>query len=361
VVIVHLGRAKAKGEVRRVESWVQVLEAAGATVELLPELPEHRAAKVEILANAISFDWLGRTVPEALSWSWRSVAERLDVLNPDAIVFVSVRAFHPRLTRGGIPTVLDFVDQLSVSYRDRARISNNWIHKAGLWSLARFARRAERVSRPGVVRISDGVGDAEALDAEWFPIVIDRYGLSSDAAELAAPSDIPGGVDVLFFGTLSYPPNVEAVKRLAGLWPQIAAARPQASAIIAGSSPTPAIRALVERVDGWELMENFADMNSLLAQARVAVVPLRRASGMQIKVLDAACRGVAQVVDPIVLRGFDTAFPVAQAATDEAFVTQVLRLLSDDRARHAEGAAAQAYVIENYSPQKWACRLTELV
>jgi len=357
VVVVHLGRQTAKGEVRRVEGWAQVLEAAGMRTSLIRLLPENRATASDVVHNAASLDWMGKTVPEALSWSWRNVEAKLRRLEPDVVVIVSVRAFHPRLAGGSWLTLLDYVDQLSVSYSDRAAITGNPFKKVAVSALGSFARRAETKHRPGIVTLSAGVSDAKALGAQWFPIVVDRQTLA--APSITHTEKTITKSDVLFVGSLSYEPNVEAVQRLAALWPEVTAQRPEATAVIAGSSPSPLVRRLASDMAGWELHEDFDDLDALLSGAKLAVVPLRHASGMQIKVLDAAGRGVPQIVDPVAMNGFDPDFPVARARDDGAFVREILRLLGDEEAQRREGDAARRHVLEKYCPDHWASWLLQ--
>ena len=280
-------------------------------------------------------------MPEALAWTSSGVAEQLDALAPDLLVCVSARAWHPAFERRGRRTVIDYVDQLSRSYRQRAGLASPG-RRFAYASLARAVARVECRPPAGATRVAAGWTDAAALGAEWLPITVDLPPVSSLEPE----------IDVLFFGTLAYPPNVAGTERLERLWPEILRRRPGTTALLAGSRPPPAVRDRAAR-NGWRMEADFSDVTSLCARARVAVAPLDHTAGIQIKVLDAAAAGLAQVVTPEALQGMAPGFPVRVAASDAAFVDSVTDLLDDGDARAIEGAAARAHVAERYTTEAW--------
>jgi glycosyltransferase involved in cell wall biosynthesis len=167
--------------------------------------------------------------------------------------------------------------------------------------------------------------------------------------------------DVVFFGNLSYPPNVAAVERLASMWPEVIRVRPTTTLLLAGARLLPAQADLAERL-GWDVAADFDDLAELLAGTRLAVAPVDHASGIQNKVLEAAAAGLAQVITPQVAAGLDPDFPAVVAADDRQFVAEVVRLLDDDAGRRALGDAARQHLAAHYSAASltpWAATIIE--
>jgi glycosyltransferase involved in cell wall biosynthesis len=341
--IVHLGRPTALGEHRRVASWRSILDAGGWSVAEVRLLPELRATPLTMASQAMRAAAPGRAAPESAVWSWRDATNAIAATSPDAVICVTARAYHRSFAAAPWRVGLDFVDRLSVSYADRARIVSRPDKQALYRALAVWARAVER-TRPGApVRIAAGAADAEALDAAWVPNVVTLPELGTSAPDH----------DVVFVGTLSYAPNIAAVERLARVWPDVLAGQPGATALIAGAGPSSALRALAER-SGWTLEPDFADGPSVLARARVAVAPLEHASGTQNKVLEAAASGLPQVVDVAALAGLDAAFPIRATDSDAAFVDALVDLLGDVEAQRVEGDAGRRHVEEHYVAAAWA-------
>ena len=344
VAIVHLGRAGGLGTHRRVESLTALFEAVGGCVTSFALRADYPAHLTDALRPGIVPLLAGRAVPETLSWSRRDVLQALHELAPEVVVCVTARAYRPDLERGPWTFVLDFVDRLSDSYRDRARILGRTGRAAGYRVLAHTAARQERGRPRSIMAIAAGWRDSHALDASWIPITVDTP---------ATLDPVTGEFDVGFFGTLSYEPNIEALRRCATIWPLVRVQRPDARMLVAGATPTPEVEQLAR--DGeWTLRADVPNMGAALRTTRVAVAPLAHASGLQIKVLDAAAFGVAQVVDPVALGGFVPGFPAATASDDRGFARTIIELLEDPTAREALAARARVLVASDYAVERWS-------
>jgi len=341
-VIVSLGRPQAMGERRRVASWRSLFAAIGAEVDEVAlldgcrrRLPAPRPGDLRALAD-------GTMVPEALAWSPRALNRRLADLDPDLVVCVSARSYHPDLRARSF--VLDYVDRLSVSYRDRAGASRRLRGRVGYRLVSVAAGRFERHPLPSTTYpVAAGLADAVALGAKFVPVLFEGA---------APPAGLRPDRDVLFMGTLTYAPNIAAVERLGRWWPEVQRRRPGTTALVAGASPGPGVRRLAEE-HGWELLADFDEVADVCRRARVAVAPLPFASGIQGKVVDAAVHGLAQVVSPAAVAGLPPGLPGVVAA-DDAFVDELVALLEDDGRRQALGRAAQDWAVRQFSVAAWA-------
>lgn len=345
VALLLMGRSRARGEARRAASWHQLLNASGVSVRQVHLLHECRRlvpvpGPREIVALA-----RGQLAPEALAWSPRRARRLLRTLHPGVVLCQTTRAYSPLVSDHRV--VLDFVDQLSASYRDRARDSTTLLGRWAFAVLAVTQRRLESTALPHVTqRVAAGRADATALEAVYLPIVIEPVADGADLAEKATPD-----TDLIFFGTLTYPPNQAALRFLASIWPELTERRPGITLVVAGAGPTDAIRALSERC-GWELIADFESVSQVCARARVAVAPLPFTNGIQIKVLDAALYGVAQVVSPEAVAGLPPGLPAVVVPPVE-FANATLALLDDDARRGSLAASSRSWIIDELSVATW--------
>jgi hypothetical protein len=346
VSVVSLGRDAGMGERRRVEVWREILTEAGVDVSVLALLDECKAGlrhRPDPFAVAA-----GHAAPETLAWSPVLASAALRAQRPDAIVCVTFRAHHPHL-QAVAPVVLDFVDRLSASYRDRAALQSKGHRRIAFATLSRTAARVERTRFGADAVVAAGFQDAASLDATWVPNTVAAF----------PAADAPADHDLVFFGNLSYPPNVAAVRSLDALWPRVASHRPGTSLLLAGARPAAVVVDAAGR-NRWTLLADFEDLATTVSRARLAVAPLAHAAGIQNKILEAAAIGVAQVVSPAATSGFAPGLPVRVAATDEDFVA-ALSLLDDVATRETLARDARAHVRERYSAAAWTGPVTALL
>ena len=185
-----------------------------------------------------------------------------------------------------------------------------------------------------------GQAEADELQALWLPNLVDAESRPDQPAETP--------YDVVFFGSLSYEPNVEALAWLDAADTDWSGLR----MLVAGRRPAPAVRSLCE-ANGWALVEDFPSTYWLRSQATVAISPLQSASGIQNKVLEAAAVGLAQVVSPQALAGIGGDLPCLVARTPNAMVDSVRELLDDDAERSRLADRAWRFVRDNYSVDRW--------
>jgi len=168
------------------------------------------------------------------------------------------------------------------------------------------------------------------------------------------------GLAIVFTGTMSYRPNVDAVCWFAReVLPAVRRGVPEARFVIVGRDPAPAVRRLAG-APGVEVTGAVPDVRPYLAGAALAVCPLRLARGVQNKVLEAMAMGRAVVASAAALEGLD-AEPgrnVLRSDGAEAWRQTVTALLGDPDRRGAIGRAAREHIVSRCT---WEARLGPLV
>jgi GT2 family glycosyltransferase len=328
VAVLSLGRSSATGERRRVRSWTRIAEAAGQTsMELTPPPWSARSVLRPGLLRDALLVARGDLVLEALVLNPMATARRLRESGATTLVCVTARAYHPRFADLGMRVVLDYVDRLSDSYTDRAASTAvSRPMSTLLRALASSHRRFEARRHPCSMACATGRADALSLEVRYVPIVAEPW---------SAPGAVPlatGRADLLFVGTLDYPPNVEAARFLARIWPAIQERRPGTTMIVAGARP-PAEVVSTCAANGWELVADFDHPAAVYRRALVAVAPVTLASGMQIKVQDALAWGLPVVATSLALAGYDPDIPAVRADTEEDFASACIKLLGDPDCR----------------------------
>jgi len=160
----------------------------------------------------------------------------------------------------------------------------------------------------------------------------------------------PDGRTVVFFGHLSYAPNVDGVIYfLEEIWPRVAEAHPEARLKLIGGRPSRSLQLLAgPRV---ELTGFVPDLRPHLAAATAVVVPLRLGGGTRLKIVEAMAMGKAIVSTPLGAEGIK-AVPGRDLLIEdqpEAFAEGVNRLLSDPALAARLGQSARRLAVERYS------------
>jgi glycosyltransferase involved in cell wall biosynthesis len=157
---------------------------------------------------------------------------------------------------------------------------------------------------------------------------------------------------LLFVGTLSYAPNVDAARFLGlEVMPRLWELSPEVRLDVVGRGPVdPAVLEAL-RDPRCSVHESPADVGPFYRAATVVVTPIRRGSGTRIKVLEALAYEKALVSTTFAPEGLgltpdkhyvaaDTPAELAQACAT---------MLADSARRHAFGAAGRAFVERHFA------------
>jgi polysaccharide biosynthesis protein PslH len=168
---------------------------------------------------------------------------------------------------------------------------------------------------------------------------------------------------VIFLGTMFWPPNIEGVLWFAeAVWPRVVAQRPEAHFVIAGKNPPPAVQKLAEAgappaeagapLAGQVTVTGFvADPLPLLSRSAVFVVPLKAGGGMRVKIVDAWQWGLPIVSTTIGAEGLEIrpGENILIADDPESFATAVLRLLADPQLAQTLRQNGRQWVEQQYN------------
>jgi polysaccharide biosynthesis protein PslH len=160
----------------------------------------------------------------------------------------------------------------------------------------------------------------------------------------------PDALTVVFFGHLSYFPNVDGMTFFVReIWPRITEVHPEARLKIIGDQ---APRSLLELVrPGIELTGFVRDLRPHLAAAAAVVVPLRLGGGTRLKIVEAMAMGKAIVSTTLGVEGIE-AVPGRDLLVEDrpaAFAEAVNRLLAEPNLASCLGQSARELVVHQYA------------
>jgi polysaccharide biosynthesis protein PslH len=313
-----------------------------------------RLLQLQSLASSRSFERRLATVTAMQPTLDRVLsAKRFDLVN---LEFSFLGEYNLRQAPPGDRVPRLVVDSHNIDYelarqyaRARSSLARRLYHAVN-W---RKLRREEL----GTYRDADGVYLCSAADERRLldEVPVARTAVIPNAADVEyyepRPTDpAPDGSSVVFFGHLSYAPNVDGVIHFVKyIWPRIAEAHPKTRCKIIGDAPPPALLGLAgPRV---ELTGFVPDLRPHLAAATVVVVPLRLGGGTRLKIVEAMAMGKAVVSTALGAEGIEAepGREILIADTPESFALAVNGLLAEPERAAQIGKAARRLAVELYA------------
>ncbi len=265
-------------------------------------------------------------------------------------------------------TVLHEHNAEHVMWRRQAERERNPFAKTLLWLEYRRVRRYEAAILPRFGMIF-AVSEADRqslieLGAEperlrVLPNLPDPALLERPALSFATAEPI-----ILYFGTLSWMPNVEGLEYLLdAVFPSLRERMPEARLLIAGKGAPSPLRRLAGRTAGVEFLGPVADAEPLYRRARLFLEASRSGGGTRLKVLNALARGLPVVASPEGAAGLDTVPGEHLLVAHDAgsMVEAVSRLMADDGLWRALSENGRALVRSRYLAEAAYGPLDELL
>jgi hypothetical protein len=159
---------------------------------------------------------------------------------------------------------------------------------------------------------------------------------------------------IIFTGVMNYKPNHDAaIYLIEKILPILKQKISPLEVLIVGRHPKPALTELAKHNPQVTITGSVDDMRPYLERAAVLAAPLRVASGIQNKILEAMAMEVPVVTTPIVAEGLYLdgcgAPPLCQTNHDEEFVEHIITLLKNKDKRRELAKAGRRFVETNFS------------
>ena len=278
-----------------------------------------------------------------------AVAAHLEAGTTD-VAFLSGKDTFPALrSLDRAPLVVDVCDAASLRLRGELALASRGLAPLRAMRLAEIARVERRLAARTPHLLFASERDRAALRAARGTVVPNGVDLAYWRRR-AAPA---AQATVALSGVMAYRPNHDAALRLLdGVMPRVRERVPQARALLAGRDPLPALRAAAGRRPDTALTGTCPDLRPHLEAAAVYCAPLRFASGIQNKLLEALAMELPVVTTEVAaagLRVHGEEPPLVIADDDERLAAAVADLLGDPAARARLGAAGRRYVERHYS------------
>jgi len=280
-------------------------------------------------------------------------------LKPDLVMVYSCNVAQYAEHFVQVPRIMQFAELDSSKwgqYAERSGIPFRWVYATEQRRFFNYERHIAQSFSHSLV-----CSAIEQLDFERLfpgvPVSLVGNGVDLDFFRSSGHPKRPGSI--VFTGVMNYLPNIDAVVWFSDkVLPLIQAQMPEASFVICGSRPVPAVRRLAKRqhvtVTGW-----VPDTRPYLDAAEVFVAPLRMARGVQNKLLEALAMGLPCVASTTATSG--TVIPngkgILAADEPEEFAKHVLWLLLEEQFR-AEMAQRARHAAETY--YRWDSQMADL-
>ena len=284
---------------------------------------------------------------------WDSARARCTVkdlakkIQPDVVYNQMVRTV-PLVARLPYRKVMDFQDALSMNTERRMERSH------GLWrSILHYEFKMLRSTEYNAFKIFDALTIISETDADAIPhkrngdIHIVRNGVDFD---YFVPQSLSKDNDIVFCGNMQYAPNIDAARYLVNdIMPLVWEKRPEARLVLAGATPTSAVRRLAG--PHVEVTGSVPDIRPYYAHSRLFIAPMRLGSGLQNKLLEAMAMGVPCVTTPIANEalGATPGTHILVGSSPQELASHILSLLADPAQAQSLSAAALDFVHQNYS------------
>jgi polysaccharide biosynthesis protein PslH len=258
--------------------------------------------------SSAAYFWSPR-LDQRIREAWN--AEKFDA----AMVHCAFVAQYAMNLQGGF-RILDFGDIDSAKWFDYARFRGfplNVGYKLEALKLRRFEKKAAQ-SFDRCTATTRGEFEEYLTMGVSTPCSVIPNGVDAEYFQ-PRPSIPPASAApvIVFLGRMDYFPNVDGISEFArNVFPQIRVSVPNAELRIVGSNPDARVQGLAQ-IAGVKVTGFVPDVRPHLADATVAIAPLRIARGTQNKVLECMAAGVPVVSSPEAARGI-------QATTGEHFL-----------------------------------------
>jgi polysaccharide biosynthesis protein PslH len=330
---------------RRGELTPEAIAALAPLVERLEVFGAHRAgARGGGLRRSVH-------VRRAAHELRAAAAEHLEAGTTDVALISGKDTFPALDALDGVPLVVDVCDAASLRLRGELRTAPARRRPLVAVRLAEITHRECRLAARSRYLLFASERDRAAVGAAHGLVVPNGV----DVGYWTRDAPAGDGATIAFTGVMAFRANHDAAARLlTAILPRVRARVPEARAVVAGRDPAPALRALAEGRAEVTVTGACPDMREHLRDAAVYCAPLRFASGIQNKLLEALAMELPVVTTAVAAAGLcieGEQPPLVVVDDDDGLADAVAWLLRDPAERRRLGAAGRRYVARHFS---WA-------
>jgi glycosyltransferase involved in cell wall biosynthesis len=279
--------------------------------------------------------------------------QQFDVIQADQ---VSMSQYG--LTGHGLCRVLDLHNAMYVVTERLAENEPNTLKRLVIRREARALARYEATVCARYDRVTFVTNDDRGLIERQIqrfhvPVPSDRFmtiPICVDPGEKLPIRSVERPFRITSLGVMLWPPNAEGAAWFAReVWPAIRARHPELVFTVAGKNPPDYLTQLNGR-DNIEVLGYVSDLDRLLAETAVFVVPLRAGGGMRVKILDTWCWALPMVSTTIGAEGITIrdGENILIADTPQAFGAAVQRAYTDAALNQRLRQSGRQWVEQHY-------------
>lgn len=283
-------------------------------------------------------------------------AEKFDIVH-----FYSINSYPlwGLVSRARIPFVADLVDSMSLNLAGRSPSIPallNWFFRKELKAVELFESNLP-VFDYCYAFLTVGQRDLKRLNlsAKYLNLsapILECHSIGVEIPVLCSPKKIlDQPFSILFFGSLYYQPNIEAVTWFVKEVCPILVKYIDFTFVIAGSRPTGFLVDLAQTFSYVQLIPNPHDMPSIISTSAITVAPMRSGSGQQFKVLESLSCSTPVVSTSLAANPLNLCHGVhlLVADTPSDFASAVKMLLFDHALYARLAASGRDFVQSSYS------------
>ncbi len=260
----------------------------------------------------------------------KAVRELLQREAFDVVMYSGKNTFPVIADLRGVPIVADCCDATSARVRGEMRHAN---FARRLWLLMRYleVRRIEK----RLVRKTPHLAFASRRDRALLLAGGEHGEIIPQAVDVdywRRLTEPRADNCIIFTGVMNYAPNHDAALfLLEHVWPRLQSLWPHLELVLAGRDPLPALQAAAQRIPHVTVTGFVEDLRPYLSRATLYVAPIRFASGVQNKILEALAMELPVVTTPVVAEGLrlgdGSAAPLRVAQSAPQFAAAIIELL----------------------------------
>jgi len=309
---------------------------------------------------------VGRKFQGALRIRWaavelqRAVRRLVHEQQFDVIMFSGKNTFPAIANLHGVPIVADCCDATS------GRVAGEMSHAKlvrKLWLLMRYIE-VKRIERR-LVRKTPHLAFASHRDRKVMLGEVETGEIlpqAVDAEYWRRSSPVRKENVLIFTGVMSYSPNHDAAMFLIEkILPRVRKVFPEVELVIAGRDPFPALQNAAQNDSRLKITGFVEDLRPYLEQAALYVAPIRYASGVQNKILEAMAMQVPVLTTPVVAEGLRlnnrASLPLWVAEGEQQFAESLIKLLQQKAERERLARTSRSFVENNFV---WARNVEKL-